>query len=87
MEDMGRSLEDFMTLPSAPQNSIKARDCCWRNVHDRIDRRAIFELPSKRMVDQFYPGLFLIALQGGIEEQPNPIVHPEGSLILGAEEI
>jgi hypothetical protein len=57
------------------------------NVHDRIDRRTIFELPSERTVDQFHPRLFLIALQGGIEEQPNPIVHPEGSLILGAEEI
>jgi hypothetical protein len=42
------------------------------NVHNGIDRMAIFELFSERMVDQFHPRLVLIALQGGIEEYLKP---------------
>lgn len=84
---MGCSLEGLYDFAIVSTEFNQGSRLLLENVHDRIDRRAIFELPSKRMVDQFYPGLFLIALQGGIEEQPNPIVHPEGSLILGAEEI
>ena len=40
---------------------------------------AIVELPSERMVDQFEPCLFFIALEGSVEEQLKPssrrIVH------------
>jgi hypothetical protein len=41
-------------------------------VHDRIDRMAVFELPSEGMIDQFHPRLFLVTLQGGVEEHLEP---------------
>jgi hypothetical protein len=44
-------------------------------VHDRIDRMAVFKLPSKGMIDQFHPCLFLVTLQGSVEEHLEPIAR------------
>ncbi len=78
MDDMGCSLEGLYDFAMVSTEFNQGLRLLLENVHDRIDRRAIFELPSKRMVDQFYPRLFLIALQGGIEEQPNRTLRQKG---------
>ena len=41
------------------------------NVHDRVDGMTILELFGERMIDQLQPCLFLIVLQGSVEEQLN----------------
>jgi hypothetical protein len=69
MENMDYSLEglhDFAVIISTKFG--KGQGLLLENVHDRVYRMRIFEFSSERMVDQFHPCLFLIALQGGVKE-------------------
>jgi hypothetical protein len=72
MENMDCSLEGFHKFVLISSKFGEGVGLLLENVHDRVDRIAIFELPSKRMVGQSHACLFLITLQGGIEEHLNP---------------
>jgi hypothetical protein len=67
MEDMDRSHKGFLDFAVISKFG-KGVSLLLENVHDRIDRMAVFELLSEGMADQFHPRLFLITLQGGVEE-------------------
>jgi len=69
MEDMDDPLErshDFAVILSG---SSQGPSLMLENFHNRVDSMATLELSSERVVDQFQPRLFLIALKGGVEEQ------------------
>jgi len=57
---------DFAIIPS---KSCQVPTLPLESVHDRVDRITIFELLGERMIDKFQPCLFLIVLQGGVEER------------------
>ena len=57
------------------------------DVHDRLGSMATLELPSEGMVDQFESCLFLIALQGSVEEQLEPSARRIAHRITQMEEI
>jgi hypothetical protein len=84
MEDMDCSLEGLHNSAVISSKFGQGTSLLLENVHDRGDRMAIFELPSERMVDQFHSCLFLIALQGSIEEQLKPSAR---SVTHGKDEI
>ena len=72
MEDMDHSLEGLHGFAVILSKSGNGPSLMLEGVHDRLDSMATFELPSEGMVDQFQPCLFLIALQGSVEEQLKP---------------
>ena len=79
MEDMDHALEGahaFAVIFSKPGKSPSLK---LENFHDIVDSMAVFELRRERMVNQFEPCLFFIAVQGSVEEQLKPsmrrIVH------------
>jgi hypothetical protein len=65
---MDSSLERFHDFAVVSSELGEGSSLLLENVHDRFERMAIFELASEGMGDQFRPCLFLIALQGNIEE-------------------
>jgi len=69
MEDMDCSVEGYHDFAVIPSKFCQGTSLMLENFHDRVDRMAIFELPGERMVDQLHPCLFLVVLQGGVEEE------------------
>jgi hypothetical protein len=73
MENMDCSPERFHDFAVIISSEFGKGACLLlENVHDRVDRMTIIELSSERMIDQSHPCLFLIALQGGVEEHLKP---------------
>jgi hypothetical protein len=69
MEDMDRSVEGYHEFAVISSKLSQGTRLMLENLHDRVDRIAIFELLGERMVDQLHPCLFLVVLQGGVEEE------------------
>ena len=69
MEDMDHLLEGPHDVAVIISKSGVGQSLMLESVHDRVDSMAILELSSERVVDQFQPRLFLIALKGSVEEQ------------------
>jgi len=76
---MDDPLERFHDFPVILSKSSQGPSLMLENFHNRIDSMEIVELPGEGMVDQIQPRVFLIALEGSVEEQPKPstrrIVH------------
>ena len=72
MEDMDRSVEGYHDFSVISSKLSQGTSLLLENLHDRVDRIAIFELLGKRMVDQLHPCQFLVVLQGGVEEELKP---------------
>ena len=70
MENVDYSPEGSRDFAISPSNFFQVPTLLLENVHDRVDRMTIFELPGERMIDQFQRCLFLIVPQGGVEEKP-----------------
>ena len=68
MEDMDRSVEGYHDFSVISSKLSQGTSLLLENLHDRVDGIAIFELLGERMVDQLHPCLFLVVLQGGVEE-------------------
>jgi hypothetical protein len=75
MHDMHYTLERFHHFAVVSSKfgegpCLLLKDCC-----DRLNRIAIFELPSERVVDQFHARLLFIVMQGCLEEGLKPRVR------------
>jgi hypothetical protein len=68
MEDMYSSLKRFLDLAVISSKIGEGASLLLEKVHDSIDGMAIFEVPGKAMVHQFHSCMFLVALQGSVEE-------------------
>ena len=79
VEDMDHLLEGSHDFAVFLLKSGVGPSLMLESVHDRVGCMAILELSSERVVDQFEPSLFFIALEGSVEEQLRPstrrIVH------------
>ena len=75
MEDVDSSLERIHDFAIISSKFIQGSGLLLENVHDRVDRMAIFELPGEGVVDQSHPCLFLIALQGSIKKHLKHATH------------
>ena len=79
MEHMDHALEGAHAFALTFSKPGKGPSLKLENFHDRVDSMTVFELRRERMVNQFEPCLFFIALQGSVEEQlkpsPRRIVH------------
>jgi len=75
MEDVDSSLEGIHGFAIISSKFSQGSGLLLENVHDRVNRMTIFELPSERMVDQSHPRLFLIALQGSVKKHLKPATH------------
>ena len=69
MEDMDGSVEGYHDFAVISSKFCQGTSLILENVHDRVDRIAIFEFLGERMIDQLHPCLFLVVLQGGVEEE------------------
>ena len=73
----GKRVENVDYLPEgsrhfaiSPSKFCQVPNLLLENVHDRVNGMTILELFGERMIDQLQPCLFLVALQGSVEEQP-----------------
>jgi hypothetical protein len=69
MQDMDYALERFHHFVIVSSKFSKCLCLLLKDCGDGLDRIAVFELPSERMVDQFLPCLLFIILQGSIKER------------------
>ena len=69
VEDVDHSPEGSRDFAIRPSKSCQVPTLLLENLHDRFDGITTFELLGERMVDQFQSCLFLIVLQGGVEER------------------
>jgi len=72
----GKRVENVDYLPEgscdlaiSPSKFSQVLTFMLENVYDRVSRMTNFEQLGERMIDQFQPCLFLIVLQGGVEEK------------------
>jgi hypothetical protein len=69
VENVDYSPKGSRHLAISPLKFCQVPDLLLENVHDRFNRMTILELLGERMIDKLQPCLFLIALQGSVEEQ------------------
>ena len=69
VENVDYSPEGSRDFPISPSKFCQVPTLLLENVHDSVDRMTIFELFGERMIDKFQPCLFLIVLQGDVEER------------------
>ena len=69
MEDMYRTFEGLHHLAVLGLGSTKGQYLLLKKGRDGLYGIACFELLGERMVDQLHPCLFLVVLQGGVEEE------------------
>jgi hypothetical protein len=68
MDDVDHPLEGFHYFAVIPSKFCQGLGLLLENFLERFNRMTIFELLGEGMVEQFHPCLFLIVLQGGVEE-------------------
>jgi hypothetical protein len=86
VEDMDHALEGAYAFAVIFSKPGKRQSLRLENFHDRVDSMAVFELRRERMVNQFEPCLFFIALQGSVEEQLKPSLRRIAHYIMLMEE-
>jgi hypothetical protein len=68
MHDMYYTLEWFHHFVVVSSKFSEGPCLILKDFGDRLNRIAVFELPSKRVVDQFHACLLFIVMQGSLEE-------------------
>jgi hypothetical protein len=69
MQNIDYTLEQFHHFAVVSSKFSKGLCLLLKDCGDGLDRIAIFELPSERMVDQFHSCLLFVVMQGSLEEQ------------------
>ena len=85
MHDLYYTLEWFHHFAVVSSKFSEGPCLLLKDFGDRLNRIAVFELPSKRVIDQFHACLLFVVMQGSLEEglkhRARWFAHITGSLV------